>query len=280
MRALAPLVLLVMSSLAAAQSSPSFEITSIGLTRAGGGVSTTAGAHAFVALPNLSGDEIASTNFRATFGFLAANDAAPPLQPIVYGVDPFFGPDTGGTPVTIVGVNFDLFGSAATIMVDFDGVLATGVTVVSDTTITCATPAGAMGPLEVTVSSSQGTDVFEDGFVNTPAIVISKSAMLGAPTTLTTYGKVTDIAYSTFGSTNTTMILVPPFGTLLIGPAPLFMLIVDQPFITPGVPQSTVLQVPPMPGLSGILLHVQSMAWTSLAPLVGILTNRSTMQLY
>jgi hypothetical protein len=81
--------------------------------------------------------------------------------PAVTGVSPNEGPAAGGTAVTITGSGF----TGAT-EVDFNtGILATNVTVVSSTEITCVAPAGA-GTVDVTVTTLKGTsgDVTNDWF--------------------------------------------------------------------------------------------------------------------
>lgn len=57
----------------------------------------------------------------------------------------------GGTAVTIKGTNF-----AGVTGVTFGGVAATSVVVVSETTITCVTPAHAAGAVSVVVSDDSG----------------------------------------------------------------------------------------------------------------------------
>ena len=68
--------------------------------------------------------------------------------PTVTDVDPATGTIAGGTAIAITGTGFDL---GATI--DFDGVDATSVVVVSATSITCVSPAGAEGEAVVTVTN-------------------------------------------------------------------------------------------------------------------------------
>jgi len=68
-------------------------------------------------------------------------------------VDPASGPIAGGTSVTITGTNF---ASGAT--VKFGTASATGVTVNSDTQITCTSPAVAAGAVDVTVTNSDSTN--------------------------------------------------------------------------------------------------------------------------
>jgi hypothetical protein len=72
--------------------------------------------------------------------------------PVVNSVNPTSGPPAGATPVTITGVGFT--GATA---VTFGGVAATAVVVVSDTSITCTTPAGAPGLVAIAVTTPGGT---------------------------------------------------------------------------------------------------------------------------
>ncbi|MGW7255715.1 IPT/TIG domain-containing protein [Streptomyces sp. NPDC054834] len=72
--------------------------------------------------------------------------------PSVTGVSPVQGPVSGGTAVTLTGVN--LSGASA---VRFDGVAATSFTVDSATQITAVAPAHAAGAAAVTVTTPGGT---------------------------------------------------------------------------------------------------------------------------
>jgi hypothetical protein len=74
-----------------------------------------------------------------------------PLVPTVTGLSPSSGPAAGGTFVTITGTSFT--GATA---VDFGPNPATNVTVVSNTSITATSPAGA-GVVDVTVTAPGGT---------------------------------------------------------------------------------------------------------------------------
>lgn len=74
------------------------------------------------------------------------NPGAP--APGVTRVTPSFGPDTGGTPVTILGTGFQ---SGATVSVG--GVPATGVSFVDPTTITATTGPHVAGTVDVTVTN-------------------------------------------------------------------------------------------------------------------------------
>jgi hypothetical protein len=81
--------------------------------------------------------------------------AGPPLLvPLVSAVNPSSGPTTGGTQVTITGANFSTVSA-----VNFGATPATGFSVQSATSITATAPASAagVGPIDVTVTTGQGT---------------------------------------------------------------------------------------------------------------------------
>jgi len=74
------------------------------------------------------------------------------LEPTFTSVSPTGGTTAGGTAVTITGVNFtDATG------VTFGGTAATAVVVVSDTRITCVTPAKTAGAKDIVVTTPAGT---------------------------------------------------------------------------------------------------------------------------
>lgn len=72
---------------------------------------------------------------------------------------PVKGQEAGGTPVTISGT---LFTGATSVL--FDGEAATNFVVVNDTTITCETPAGTAGLVDVVVVHANGNGTLVDGF--------------------------------------------------------------------------------------------------------------------
>jgi len=74
-------------------------------------------------------------------------------------ISPNSGTKDGGTVVTITGSNF-----TATTVVNFGVNSASSVTLVSDTTITCVTPAGSAGQVDVVVSNEDGRATFVNGF--------------------------------------------------------------------------------------------------------------------
>lgn len=86
---------------------------------------------------------------------------APPTVTVT-NVSPVFGPDAGGTAVTITGTDFL---SGAT--VDFGGSAATSVVVASSTSITCVTPAHAAGAVTVSVTDSDGTGSLANAYTYT-----------------------------------------------------------------------------------------------------------------
>jgi IPT/TIG domain-containing protein len=84
-------------------------------------------------------------------------------------VTPDRGPDAGGAPVTITGTGFTgsgnvLFGTAP----------ATSRVVVSDTTITCTTPAHAAGLVNVTVAKTGGNGILPGGYTYEPPPVLDQ----------------------------------------------------------------------------------------------------------
>jgi len=84
-------------------------------------------------------------------GAPATVSATPNPSPQITGLSTTFGPAAGGTVVTITGVH--LTGATE---VDFGTTPATGVSVVSDTTVTATTPAHAAAAVHVTVQGPLG----------------------------------------------------------------------------------------------------------------------------
>jgi hypothetical protein len=72
--------------------------------------------------------------------------AIPPVQRTLTSVSPAQGPRGGGTSVTLVGTGLTGIGG-----VTFGGVPATSVAIVDDQTITCVTPGGKAGAVDVEV---------------------------------------------------------------------------------------------------------------------------------
>ncbi|MBI4577979.1 MAG: S8 family serine peptidase [Planctomycetes bacterium] len=76
---------------------------------------------------------------------------------------PIFGPEAGGTLVSITGVGF-LANHAGPNTVSFGGVAATLVTVVSDSELSALTPSGAAGPVDVVVTNANGASRLPGGY--------------------------------------------------------------------------------------------------------------------
>ncbi|MHC4778531.1 MAG: IPT/TIG domain-containing protein, partial [Planctomycetota bacterium] len=86
----------------------------------------------------------------------------PWTQPMVIsGLAPDSGPMAGGTTVQIFGVGFDTAGAT----VNFGGIAATSVVVNSSTHITCDTPAGSSGYVDVALTSGGGAYTLNSGFL-------------------------------------------------------------------------------------------------------------------
>jgi hypothetical protein len=87
-----------------------------------------------------------------TFGGIQNPEQAHAVSdpPAVHSVSPSAGPDTGGTPVTVIGTNF-----ADVTAVSFDDTPAT-FTITSPTEITATAPAHAAGPVDISVTSGSG----------------------------------------------------------------------------------------------------------------------------
>jgi hypothetical protein len=107
-----------------------------------------------------------------TQGFTYTTVSNPP--PTLTGVSPASGTAAGGTSVTITGTGF-LAGQT----VSLGGTPATGVTVVSSTTITATTPAHAAGAVDVVVSNAeQHAGTLPNGYTYT---AITTGLGLGVP---------------------------------------------------------------------------------------------------
>lgn len=126
-----------------------------------------------------------------------------PLPPTVTSCTPDSGSTAGGTPVTIAGQYF----TGAT-GVTFGGDAATSVSVVSDTEITCVTPAHAAGAVDVVVTTSAGSGTLTNGFtyINPAPTVTSISPtsglIFGGTTTTITGTGFTGASSVTFGGLN------------------------------------------------------------------------------
>lgn len=83
------------------------------------------------------------------------NFQAVDLTPVVSGLDQTSGPTSGGTIVTIHGVNFT--GVAGQLHVSFGGTAGSNINVIDDNTLTVIAPAHSVGLVDVTVTTPYGT---------------------------------------------------------------------------------------------------------------------------
>jgi len=128
--------------------------------------------------------------------------------PIVISVSPSVGSTTGGTTVTLTGANF-----ASPATVKFGSAAATNVTVVSSTSITAITPAGAAGPVNITVTSNNQSGTLNNGFTYAVAPTVSSVSPNVGPLAGGTAVTITGTNFSspaavTFGSSAATNVVV------------------------------------------------------------------------
>jgi len=208
--------------------------------------------------------------FTAQIGFLGANDPQATNAPVVFGLQPAFGPKAGGTPISIAGLNFGKFGTAANLSVTIGGQPVSDLVVQSETLITATTPAGASGPHDVVVSGDLGSSANAASFLHTPAITTTPVVATGGLLEIRNYGPVGD-SFQTVVSLSAWSASTK-FGTLLIGPV-IYTLIGTSPYPpSDGVAVLPVL-VPNDPVLHGLTVHFQSLSIAGAGPLQSALTN-------
>jgi len=103
-------------------------------------------------------------------------------------ISPTSGDEAGGTDVTITGENFDT-GRSATVR--FDNVLATNITIVSDTEITCTTPAGT-GIVDVVVTQNGIADTLVGAFEFTTSESVTPTPSVSESATPTPTPTISD----------------------------------------------------------------------------------------
>jgi IPT/TIG domain len=269
-------VVAIVASTGSAQiaTSPNAHLESFGFGNTGGGACSI-DVVAFTQVGEPTGGMSVSPNFSADIGFLGAFEPDPPAGLVVFGVAPKFGPMAGGTTVTVSGFNFDKFGAGPTTQVFVGGTPAMQVTVTSNTSLSFTTPPGTFGPAEIAIANSAGSVTVPNGFLYAPALATSQSVPVGGIFELANYGAPGD-NYLTLLSTTRTSINAPPYGTLLIGPAPLIQLLPILPYGPTGE-SSFALPVPEIPMLSGLTLHFQSVSlFATGGPPPGKLTNATS----
>ena len=188
--------------------------------------------------------------------------AQTPTTPTFVSISPTVGPVTGGTVVTITGTNL-----VGTIAVTFNGTAATGVSVISATSLAATTPAGIVGSVNVAVTTPNGTATGTSAYTYLAAptftsIIPSSGSSLG--------GTAVTIAGANFGS-----------GGLLnvtIGGAPATSVVwVDSSHITAVTPAGTAgtqdIVITNNDGetvtATGAYTYFASPAFVSISPAVG-----------
>ncbi|MGO9880317.1 MAG: IPT/TIG domain-containing protein [Acidimicrobiales bacterium] len=185
----------------------------------------------------------------------------PPPPPSVKSVSPTSGPSTGATTVTITGTGF-----AGASAVNF-GTTAATFTVNSSTTITAISPAGSLGTVDITVTTSGGTSATSgaDQFTYTvppPPTVTSISPTSGqstGDTSVTITGtSFTGATAVDFGSGNPATFTVNNASTITATSPPGALATVDVTVTTPGGTSTTsaadkyTYTVPPPPTVSAV----------------------------
>jgi alpha-tubulin suppressor-like RCC1 family protein len=128
--------------------------------------------------------------------------------PSITSLEPSYGPKVGGTSVTITGTNF-----SEVTAVRFGSTNATKYTVNSTSSITATSPAGAGGPVDVTVTTAGGTSATSaaDQFSYGPTIAKiepATGAAEGGTLVKITGANLTGTTAVKFGSTNATTFAV------------------------------------------------------------------------
>lgn len=236
--------------------SPSFQLDALTFDGGGGGLCSGAFA-ALVAQPALAPHGgLTSAGFGAELGFLTIVDPLATDQPALFAVDPPHGPTAGGA-ITLCGIHLDRAGLAAPQSGTVGGQPLTGVTILSDTTVTATVPPGANGPEELVFTTSAGASALESGYVYSPAITASPLAYRGGGLRIVNYG-VPGTIFDVYLSPVTTNLPIPGVGTLLIGPTPLYPVLFLGGYDPATGIDDAVLPLPTDPVLSGLTFYFQS----------------------
>jgi len=176
----------------------------------GGSIADAAGNAAVLTLPTPGIDGLATQNI-----------VIETTAPNVTGVSPSAGPLAGGMTVTIKGISFN--GAMA---VDFGGVPATSVVVVSDTQITAISPAGS-GTVDVEVTNPLGASAISsaDQFTYVAAPTVTGLTPTSGPTAGGTSVTITgtnlgSVRTATVNFGATAGIIVSDTGTKIVATSP------------------------------------------------------------
>ncbi len=175
----------------------------------------------------------------------------------VLAVSPAFGPQAGGTTLTITGKNFASLGSTT---VTVGGVPAQ-VTSVSATSIVAKSPPRGPGPATVVVTDLGGSAAAPVPFLYTPALMTAQPiATIGANWSFTITGPFFGDAWTTFEGTPAPPFPIPPFGDFLLDPLQPIAELVSGTIPSLQKQQTVTLLVPNNPLLQGTTHHLQGLA--------------------
>jgi hypothetical protein len=203
----------------------------------------------------------------------------PSGPPVIAQVIPDEGPHDQLVPVSILGSGFSIGGPPSVL---FGPNPATSVNVVNDTRIDCIAPIGVdaltqnpLGPVAVTVTNSNGSDILPQGYTQTPSVKITPNPpQIGKPVEF-----LGDIGSPGFlesdGGAPISNVPIPPLaGNLTLLPQ---FSVVPFSFQPNGTASKVFLLSDP--ALLGVPLNIQGVVVTSVSPLIGGFTNTVTFQL-
>ncbi len=176
------------------------------------------------------------------------------------------------TPVTVTGSGFSL---GQNLEVRFDGVPATGVTVLDDQTLTCVPPVHGPGLVDILTVNSIGQGTLVGGFAYTPALHTHGEWFPGGHIVLSCYQNPGEMLFCAYGDQGVS-VQVPPFGgNLEVFPPTLL-------FALPIWLQTRfdlTLPIPANPGLSGASLRFQTLAGPDVPMGLATFGNAQTVQI-
>ncbi len=176
-----------------------------------------------------------------------------PLPPRVFEVMPLRLRYTDSTIVTVRGRHFE---SGEPVGVRLGDQEAFSVIVLDDETLTCETPAGTPGPVDLTVYHSVGEGTLTRGFSWTPAVLIEGEARPGSSFVIRYLLDPRDGIFAIFGLPPEQSISTPPFdGTLCILPFYVLFHLQNWPADELELP----VDLPNDPSLSGTTVLLQAL---------------------
>lgn len=216
-------------------------------------------------LPGVHGIGRCDVNGDRQLDVLVGDSAHPPtgavdafsgaVPPTVSAVLPARADFTSSVNVTVTGSMFQVGGVKQVL---FGAAPATNVVVLDSSTITCTTPAGTPGPVDVTVTENVGSGSLAAGFTYTPAVVWSGSATPGGNVTVHYLCQPLDGVFAIVGLPPAVSIPTPPFtGALSIAPFQ-FLFLVPTNF-WPSDEVTLNGRIPNDPSLSGTTLLLQAL---------------------